>query len=184
MRAHESIKRMRLGGVAAAVAVCLVGLAAPAPAFAADGHPFFRAVAGSWKGKGKVRPVRNKPSERVKCSADYSVTSNGNAIRQNIRCAGTSFHLFGSGRITYDPKSRRLKGSFSSGPGRTTMSGGRGGASSLGLALKHSGYSQLKNTTGYISLRLVGKKKLVVTMSARDTPSGGMRRVMTVTYRR
>lgn len=153
---------------------------AAAPAAAAEGHPLFKSITGTWTGDGKMKVSPNQPAEKVRCRADYSVSPGGNSLTQSVRCAGTSIRLYGSGNLNYDPKSKSMKGEFSSGGGLTTMTGGRGNSRSLSLTLKHTGYPQFADTTGRIRFRLVGSDKLSLSMSARDPRSGASRQVLTV----
>jgi len=168
----------------AAAGALLAAWLSAGPSVAAEGHPLLRALAGTWTGKGSVQPAPDKPRERVRCRADYSLISNGNGLEQSVKCAGTSFRMAGSGLLRFDPEKGAFSGTFrsSADSGRTTMKGRNGGAKRLKLDLEHSGYTQIANTTGRASYRLEGPSRLVLTLSARDGKSGRMRQVLKVTY--
>jgi hypothetical protein len=50
----------------------------------------FVGLAGSWNGNGRIE-MQNGKSERIRCRARYSVTQAGEALVQELRCAGDSY---------------------------------------------------------------------------------------------
>jgi hypothetical protein len=75
----------------AAIAVLAAMLGVTAPAAHAEPGPFAR-MAGSWSGEGRV-VMSDGQVERIRCRASGSVGGGGDAMQQNLRCAGPSYNF-------------------------------------------------------------------------------------------
>jgi hypothetical protein len=78
----RAIQRTAIAALMAAVA----GVAQAAPAGPVGDLP------GRWSGWGAV-VYGNGESERVKCVATYFIEANGDAVRQNLRCASRGYDI-------------------------------------------------------------------------------------------
>lgn len=74
-----------------------VGASTPGP---------FAAIAGWWGGEGRLR-FKDGKQEQVKCRTTYFVTSDGNELKQTIRCAS------GSGKIEVTSQVKHAAGALS-----------------------------------------------------------------------
>lgn len=70
-----------VAAAAASAAIALPGIAAPV-----------QDLAGRWSGWGLIT-MANGSSEQVKCVATYFVDGGGAQVRQNLRCASTSYKI-------------------------------------------------------------------------------------------
>jgi hypothetical protein len=52
----------------------------------------FGALAGGWSGSGTIS-TRDGNRERIRCRARYSVSRNGDAMAQDLRCASDSYRI-------------------------------------------------------------------------------------------
>jgi hypothetical protein len=52
----------------------------------------FDEVAGSWSGVGSMKPS-DGPRERVRCKVDYTVKSEGQSVKMNVRCASDAYKM-------------------------------------------------------------------------------------------
>ena len=77
---------------ALSVLLCLVQATIfPFAASAQSDGPFYR-FPGTWRGSGKVIMADGK-SERIRCTATYSVVSNGQSLSQSLICASDSYRV-------------------------------------------------------------------------------------------
>lgn len=53
---------------------------------------------GRWRGSGTVTPIGGQP-ERILCRINYSQTSGGHGILQQINCAGTDYRIRASANV-------------------------------------------------------------------------------------
>lgn len=79
---------MRFGQFAATAAAAAVALTIALPGLAAPVND----LAGRWSGWGSIT-MSNGSSEQVKCVATYFVEGGGAQLRQNLRCASTSYKI-------------------------------------------------------------------------------------------
>jgi len=154
------------------------------PSYSVETHPLLKALAGSWKGSGTVKAGADKPKERLRCRLDQTLTAAGNEISQSMKCAGTSFRLFGSGTLKFDAKSNSFKGTFSASgnSGHSIMRGRNQGAKSVRLTVTNTGYKQIRNKPGTLSIRMLGPSKHIVTLTQRQAKSGRNVEVYRVVY--
>ena len=111
MSARRNRKAVAAGGrlVVGSALFALASISFAAPAFA-DG--LFAGLAGSWRGEGSLKwsTVEN---ERMRCTAKYDVTQEGNKIVQDMVCATDSTRLVVKSDITYRPAAGVITGSWS-----------------------------------------------------------------------
>lgn len=79
---------MRFGQFAVTAAAAAVALTIALPGLAAPVND----LAGRWSGWGSIT-MSNGSSEQVKCVATYFVEGGGAQLRQNLRCASTSYKI-------------------------------------------------------------------------------------------
>lgn len=87
MKAIGSIvRRITATALAAVLALALIGTATPSVNAKPQPVGPFASIAGWWGGIGRLR-FKDGKTEDVKCRATYFVESEGNELKQNIRCA-------------------------------------------------------------------------------------------------
>jgi hypothetical protein len=69
----------------------------------------FDNVAGSWSGGGMMKPS-DGPRERVRCKIDYTVKSEGQSVKMNLRCASDAYKMELSANI--DQSGTALSGNW------------------------------------------------------------------------
>lgn len=143
-----------------------------------------KALVGNWKGNGTIKGGADKPKERLRCRLDQSLSADGKNLSQSMKCAGTSFRLFGSGTLSFDAKSNRFKGTFtaSGARGHSVMRGRNNGSKSVRLSVTNSGYKQIANRPGTLSIRMQGASKHIVILSQRQENSKRTAEVYRVVY--
>lgn len=85
---------MRLGNLTAAFAAATVLFAAAYPGLTAPVND----LAGRWSGWGSIT-MANGSSEQVKCVATYFIEGGGAQVRQNLRCASTSYKIDATAKL-------------------------------------------------------------------------------------
>lgn len=81
----------KLQGAAVAAALLLLASPASAQRAASEGGPF-AGLSGSWQGNGTIT-LAGGNNERIRCRATYQVASDGNSLKQNLRCASDSYNF-------------------------------------------------------------------------------------------
>ncbi len=84
--------------------------AQPAAADPAAERAYLERLAGEWTGRGTAAPNPDRGSERVFCRITGALE--GGTLVQTGRCAATDRSAGVSGRIAYDPASRRYVGEW------------------------------------------------------------------------
>jgi hypothetical protein len=84
----------------------LITILATAPAWAQQS---FDNVAGSWSGRGSMKPA-DGPRERVRCKADYVVKNSGQSVKLNLHCASDAYKMELSANI--DQNGTALSGNW------------------------------------------------------------------------
>lgn len=79
----------------AGAAAALIVMASTA---SAQSGPFAQ-LGGAWSGTGTVA-LSDGSKERIRCRAQYDVGSNGNALKQSLRCASDSYRFDLSSDVT------------------------------------------------------------------------------------
>jgi hypothetical protein len=77
--------------------------------FAAAG--LFSGMAGSWYGEGLIK-LASGASERIRCRATYMVGSDGNNLKQDMRCASDSYSLTVTSDVTYKADAGVITGTW------------------------------------------------------------------------
>lgn len=80
------------------IAGAALALALTLPAGAAQAGPFSN-LNGAWSGTGTVS-LSDGSKERIRCRANYDVGSNGNTLKQSLRCASDSYRFDLSSDVT------------------------------------------------------------------------------------
>jgi len=96
--------------MAAAAALIALGSVPFAPQALAEG--LFSGMAGSWRGEGSLKWSTGE-NERMRCTAKYEVTADGNKIVQDMVCATDSTRLVVKSDITYRPAAGVITGQWS-----------------------------------------------------------------------
>ncbi len=107
--AHRFTTSFSRAGTALRSALLVAALTLPLAAISADAasaNPFTK-LAGYWSGGGVVTPKNGQP-EKVSCRVTYMV--HGDAVTQNMRCAGTDYKFYAKSDLTYGRG--RIKGSW------------------------------------------------------------------------
>jgi hypothetical protein len=84
----------------------LITFLAVAPACAQQS---FDGIAGSWSGKGSMKPS-DGPRERVRCKVDYVSKNTGQSLKMNVRCASDAYKMDLSANI--DQSGNSLSGNW------------------------------------------------------------------------
>jgi hypothetical protein len=94
-------------GAAAAFLLACFGLPASATATG-----LFDGMAGPWKGDGSIA-WNTGETERLRCTATYTVEGEGNRINQRLTCATDSTRLIVKSSITFNPDAGAITGTWS-----------------------------------------------------------------------
>ncbi len=150
----------------------------------AEPNALFKALEGIWRGNGTIKAGPDKPEEPMRCRIEQELAG-ANSLKQSIKCASTSVRLFGSGKLRYDPATGIYSGTFeaSGDSGKSTMTG-RGTARSLNMTVTHTGYKKISNSSGTLSIRILGPARHVVTLFGKQPGSGRLTQVYRVVYTR
>jgi hypothetical protein len=100
-----------IGGIsrlAFAAAVVASSWTVATPGFAGG---LFDGLAGAWRGDGSISWSTGE-TERIRCTATYEVTLEGNKLVQNLTCATDSTRLIVKSDIRYNPSAGAISGTW------------------------------------------------------------------------
>jgi hypothetical protein len=110
MRSNRAAGTAGWGKVAGAAFLALGATMFSELASAEEG--LFAGLAGSWRGEGSLKWATGE-NERMRCTAKYEVTEDGNKIEQDMVCATDSTRLVVKSDITYRPAAGVITGQWS-----------------------------------------------------------------------
>ena len=175
----------------ARLALCSALLVAPAltvgTAHAGPGDDAFLAnLAGSWKGKGRVKPTVDAKAESVSCRMKSTWDDGSNSLSIDMKCRGVDFDFSSSGFLRTLKRNNVVEGRWSgtAGVGRTSVHGTRSG-NTLKLTLINQDAKSGKSVSGSVSMQLSGSgKSLSNVVHAKDRDSGKNYKVLSLSMKK
>jgi hypothetical protein len=106
------VQQKRVGALAhgrSLAAAAALAVASFSPPALADG--LFSGMQGSWRGEGSLKWSTGE-NERMRCTATYEVSGEGNTLLQKLTCATDSTRLVVKSDITYKPDAGVITGTW------------------------------------------------------------------------
>ncbi len=163
--------RPTLSGLALAGILCLPQLSI-APLSAAENT--FGAYAGSFSGRGTLKRQPDAPAETVRCRITSKLSPDGNSLVQAGTCVVPGSKVAIDSRLTYDPGTRRIRGTWTD-VANGTAAGVSGTASGSRVELTITGKDRKtgENRTLWMTLEPRNNGYMLTTRS--PDPAGGAR---------
>ena len=169
--------------VAVALASSVSGISANAGS--AD-EAFLQRLAGSWKGRGKMRPNSTAKLEPVSCRMSATWNGGSKSLRLSMNCRGVDVNFSSSGVLKTQGRNNVVLGSWSGalGLGGANISGRRSG-NALSLTMTTQDRKTGKPIRNSVYLRLSGNgQRLSNSVNSQDGKTGRTFRFLTLSMRR
>ncbi len=173
-----------LAAVALLVAVS-TGSGTSAHASAKD-EVFLQSLAGSWKGRGQMRPNATAKAEAVSCRLSATWNGGAKSLSLNMNCRGVDVNFSSTGVLRTAQTGNAIQGNMSGtlGFGGTSVYGRRSG-NSLRLNMTTKDSETGKTIRSSVSLQLSGNGKLLSnSVNSQDGKTGRTFRFLSLSMRK
>jgi hypothetical protein len=170
--------------VAAIVVASSVGTTSAAAGAADDA--FLQRLAGSWKGKGQMRPNSTAKVEPVSCRMSATWNGGAKSLRLSMNCRGIDVNFSSTSVLRTVQASNAIHGSWSGalGIGGTSVSGRRSG-NSLALSMTTKDKDTGRTIRSKVYLQLSGNGRLLSnSVSSQDGKTGATFRLLSLSMQK
>lgn len=184
---RDGVARRNIARLVLCSALVMVPAIAAETAHAGPGDDAFLAnLAGSWKGKGRVKPTVDAKAESVSCRMKSTWDDGSSSLSIDMKCRGVDFDFSSSGFLRTLKRDNVVEGRWSgtAGVGRTSVHGTRNG-NTLKLTLINQDAKSGKSVSGSVSMQLSGSgKSLSNVVHAKDRASGKNYKVLSLSMKK
>ena len=188
---HKSLRHLPVQGrhalrLAVLVAAMSIGAGSPPAVAGKADSSLLERLAGSWKGRGKLKPTPTAKSETVSCRMEGTWNAGSKSLSLDMSCKGVDVSFSSSGFLRVLQGRNAVEGRWNGGGGiGKTAVVGRWSGNSLSLTLTSSDIKSGTAVRSSVSLRLAGGgRKLSNSVTSRDRETGRNYQVLSLSMRK
>ena len=185
VRQTPAVNRAMLAFAGLTIAFGLGASVPPAIAGPSDGG-LLEQLAGSWKGRGKLRPTATSKTEAVSCRMEGTWNAGAKSLSLDMSCKGVDVTFSSSGFLRVLQGRNAVEGRWNGGGGiGNTSVFGRWSGNALSLTLTSRDVKSGTAVRSSVSLRLAGGgRKLSNSVTSQDRDTGKNFQVLSLSMRK